>query len=298
MSINLVALEESLDRGTATRAVSTARSHRARNVAPVGHGSESISRSELKFSISEDKAARIREAAWLVMARDPHCSPEGSYEVHTVYLDSPDMAIYRKSLNREADRFKLRMRFYDDDPTSPVFLEIKRTANGRGIKKRFAVDRESANSLFASDNVSNVSNSAAFAEYWEIVSLFNARPIIHIGYVREAFVGKDNPGTRLTLDRMIHCQPAPTTLTTAMQNPIQIWQGKVILEIKFVGDIPRYLHDLIRSFGLEAAKASKYMESVSSRFANETELPFKSKSWQTEKTRKLLGHATASSLHK
>src|SRR5688572_28148992 len=75
-----------------------------------------ISRSELKFSISEDTAVKIRETALLSMKLDPHCSaPHGNYEVHTVYLDSTDMAIYRKSLNREVDRFKLRIRFYDDN---------------------------------------------------------------------------------------------------------------------------------------------------------------------------------------
>lgn len=90
---------------------------------PFGEQGVFISRSELKFSISEDTAVHIRESALLSMKLDPHCDAEhGTYDVHTVYLDSTDMAIYRKSLNRDLDRFKLRIRFYHDDPASSVFL--------------------------------------------------------------------------------------------------------------------------------------------------------------------------------
>jgi hypothetical protein len=49
-----------------------------------------------------------------------------------------------------------------------------------------------------------------------------------------------------------------------MRDPIDIWQEKVILEIKFSGLIPPYLRQLIQSFGLETARTSKYMASVSS----------------------------------
>lgn len=264
MSNKLEAIQE-CDPGSIAIAYSTPNSDTVR----VHQNDSLIARSELKFAITEEKAARICEAAAQLLARDPHTSRvDGTYEVHTLYLDSPEMAIYRKSLNRDVDRFKLRMRFYDDDPSSPVFLEIKQTREGRGIKKRAAIDRETAKALFTTGDLPNISFDAASGEFWETVRRFNARPIIHIGYLREAFLDKDSPATRLTLDRAIRCQPAPPRLTTSMRNPVHIWQGKVILEIKFAGEMPAYLHDLIHSFGLEPAKASKYMESVSSRFGN------------------------------
>lgn len=240
--------------------------------AGISRNGEAASRSELKFSISDDMARAIREAVSLLMDPDPHASPTtGLYEVHTIYLDSPDMAIYRKSLNREADRFKLRIRFYNDAPGSPVFFEIKQSSAGCGIKKRFPVNRDTANALFAANHPWNSTSSLGPDEFSQIVHRFNARPIIHIAYVREAFVSRKDPSTRLTLDRQIRCQPAPRSLTTTMHHPIQIWQGKVILELKFADKIPPYLNHLIRSFGLETAKASKYMEGIGSRFGKGTE---------------------------
>lgn len=291
MPIDHIVPEEILEAGFTIRAVSSEHPDWASSAAPVSDSSQSVSRSELKFSISEETAARIREAASRLMTRDPYCSTlDGIYEVHTVYLDSPDMAIYRKSLKRGTGRFKLRMRFYDDNPCSPVFLEIKESTNGQGTKKRCAVDRETANALFPAGSPCTFSNAAVFEQFWETVSRFNARPVIHIGYLREAFVGRDSVNTRLTLDRMIRCQPAPMSLTTAMNNPVHIWQGKVILEIKFVGEMPAYFRELIRGFGLESAKTSKYMESIRSSFGNEIELRVESPSCVRQKrTGKHLG---------
>lgn len=110
-------------------------------------------------------------------------------------------------------------------------------------------------------------------EFWELANLFNARPIIHIGYVREAFVGRDDPDTRLTLDRMIRCEAAPSELTTAMRDPIHIWPDKVILEIKYAGEMPCDIRDLIRQYRLETIKASKYLQSVGSSLTTDADLP-------------------------
>ena len=269
MSINLL---ERIEASGVARSEQRLTSERA----PFAERDAFISRSELKFSISEDTAVQIRKTALLSMKLDPHCSAaDGNYEVHTMYLDSTDMAIYRKSLKREVDRFKLRIRFYDDDPASPVFLEVKKSASGLGTKMRVAVERETANTLFASNDHLTVVK-ATNSEFWELANRFNARPIIHIGYVREAFVGRDDPNTRLTLDRMIQCEAAPSELTTAMRDPIHIWPDKVILEIKYAGGMPCYIRDLIRQFHLETIKASKYMQSVGSGLTTTQTFPHKS----------------------
>jgi hypothetical protein len=264
MSVDTVARPD-LDRDIAILLPKPQPTDAADNVSAGNHGG-AFARSELKFPISNDMAVRISKAASLLMNRDPYVDPvSNTYEVHTIYLDSPDMAIYRKSLNREADRFKLRIRFYDGDASAPVFLEIKQNWAGRGTKTRLKVDREAAGPLFASNNDWDFANvELPPGGFWEAVRRFKAKPLIHIAYEREAFVGKNDPGTRLTLDRQIRCQPAPSSLTTEMREPVHIWQGKVVLEIKFTGRIPPYLEELIHFHGLVTAKVSKYLESVSS----------------------------------
>ena len=51
------------------------------------------------------------------------------YAVHSVYWESFDWRIWWDNEQGAKNRFKLRMRWYDDDPFGPVFFEIKRPTN-------------------------------------------------------------------------------------------------------------------------------------------------------------------------
>ena len=54
-------------------------------------------------------------------------APQGnSYRICSLYIDSPQLFLYNQTVLGEKNRFKLRIRFYDDDPAHPAFLEIKR----------------------------------------------------------------------------------------------------------------------------------------------------------------------------
>ena len=85
------------------------------------------SRFEFKYLIDEPTAADIRRFVLHHIEPDKHTvGREGiGYPVHSLYLDSTDFFTCRATLHGEKNRFKLRVRFYDDNPDSPVFLEIK-----------------------------------------------------------------------------------------------------------------------------------------------------------------------------
>ena len=123
---------------------------------------------------------------------------------------------------------KLRMRFYDDAQDSPVFFEIKEARDGRTIKRRFAADRGSASMLFGSD-VAELEAQIPDPGFRSALLQYNARPVIHIAYDREAYVGRDGSNTRLTMDRNVRFEAPPGALSAAMQRPVHIWKGKVIL---------------------------------------------------------------------
>ena len=50
----------------------------------------------------------------------------GSDTITSLYLDSSALHLYRQTVQGIKNRFKLRIRFYDDNPGNPAFLEIKR----------------------------------------------------------------------------------------------------------------------------------------------------------------------------
>src|SRR6185503_8920411 len=75
--------------------------------------------------------------------------PDMAYPVHSLYLDSDDLKTYQASVNGTKNRFKLRLRYYDDKPDSPVFCEVKARVDNCILKQRCGVRREAVVSLLA-----------------------------------------------------------------------------------------------------------------------------------------------------
>ena len=75
---------------------------------------------------------------------DEHADPNqgNSYPVHSLYLDTSGLVLFRSTIDGLKNRFKLRIRFYDDNPRHPAFLEIKRRLTDVICKERAAVTRE------------------------------------------------------------------------------------------------------------------------------------------------------------
>jgi len=97
-------------------------------------------RFELKYLITEKVALRIRDfvSSYLEIDEYGASKPNLSYPVHSLYLDSNDLKTYHQTLNGTRNRFKLRLRFYDDRPETPIFFEIKRRVNNCIQKQRGA----------------------------------------------------------------------------------------------------------------------------------------------------------------
>src|ERR1051326_3233907 len=102
-------------------------------------------RFERKYFISEKQAGHIREflKRYLVPDEFSASRPDLFYPVHSLYLDSSELTTYWATVHCEKKRFKLRVRFYDSRPESPLFFEIKRRENECVLKQRGAVHRTS-----------------------------------------------------------------------------------------------------------------------------------------------------------
>ena len=85
-------------------------------------------RFEMKYLINADRALQIREfvRTYLELDENGVGRPNCSYAVHSLYLDSDNLATYWMTVNSDKNRFKLRLRFYDANPNTPVFFEVKR----------------------------------------------------------------------------------------------------------------------------------------------------------------------------
>src|SRR4026209_198005 len=108
-------------------------------------------RFELKYLINEEHALMAREFVRSYLDFDEYSvgKPNYSYPVHSLYLDSDDLKLYWTTINGDKNRLKLRLRFYNNNPDTPVFFEIKRRMNNCIMKKRGGVRRDAVDCLLS-----------------------------------------------------------------------------------------------------------------------------------------------------
>ena len=76
-----------------------------------------LQRWELKYIVPEETALGVREFVRPYLLLDEYGvgRPNLSYPIHNLYLDSDDLKIYWGTINGDKNRYKLRIRFYEDN---------------------------------------------------------------------------------------------------------------------------------------------------------------------------------------
>jgi hypothetical protein len=161
------------------------------------------------------------------------------------------------------------LRFYNNNPDTPIFFEIKRRMNNCIMKQRGGVRRDAVPALLAGHlpeashlvSKDNPKQIMALQKFCELMHQVQARPKSHIAYLREAYVPHDDNSARLTMDRLVRAEPELTArLETEMRHPIVVWGNDIVLELKFTNRFPDWFRELVRVFGLRQCGAAKYVD--------------------------------------
>ena len=231
-----------------------------------------LQRFELKYIISEEVALAVRDfvASYLELDEFGATLPKFSYPVHSLYLDNSQLSLYRSTINGDKNRFKLRLRFYENRPDAPVFFEIKRRMNNTISKQRGGVRRDAVDALLAGQLPSpnhliskEPKQAVALQNFCRLMTNLQATPKAHIAYLREAWISRMDNSVRVTMDRDVMCDPEPTArLETDLIQPMAVFGNKVVLELKFTNRFPDWFKELVRVFGLMQCGAAKYVDGV------------------------------------
>ena len=229
-------------------------------------------RFEMKYIVEERVALGIRDWVRSYLDIDEHGAtrPNLSYPVHSIYLDSPDLKLYQSTVNGDKNRYKLRLRFYENRPNAPVYLEIKSRMNNCISKQRSRVRAESVGSLLAGhlpDPGHLISQEpkqvAALHRFCQLVNELRAEPRTHVAYLREAWISREDNSVRVTMDRQVLTETDPVArLVPEMTNPVLVFGDQVVLELKFTGRFPDWFKELVRIFCLMQCGAAKYADGV------------------------------------
>lgn len=229
-------------------------------------------RFEQKYTLSEDQAQMAREyvSGHLELDENGIGKPHYSYPVHSLYLDSGLLDTFWATINGDKNRYKLRLRFYDNRPDTPVFFEIKRRMNNCILKQRGGVRKEAVPWLLNGHLPEpahllrpDPKQLVAIQRFLELVEKLHARPTAHVAYLREAYVDPVSDAVRVTFDRDVRAESRHAPIfDTRMENYSQPFGSTVILELKFTDRYPDWFRGLVERFDLMQCGAAKYCEGL------------------------------------
>ena len=224
------------------------------------------SRFEYKYLVSETAALRFARELRPFMRMDPWLQERNlsSYVVSSVYMDSPRLTCYEAVEQGAKNRFKLRMRWYGEKLSAPVFLEEKRRISDSISKARVTVDMKDAADLLAGNpfnagwmNRLAPGERALGEELLGKIRSLGAVPSCVVRYEREAWESPVFRGLRVTFDRSL--TGAPTGEHYREGSPTALPATKTILEVKFRDHMPEWLGSLMRRYHLTRVSVPKYV---------------------------------------
>ncbi|HYW79741.1 MAG TPA: polyphosphate polymerase domain-containing protein [Thermoguttaceae bacterium] len=235
------------------------------------------SRFELKYIVDERCAAGVRDFVRSYLEPDEFADPDNgnSYRISSLYLDNSELFLYRQTLVGEKNRFKLRIRFYDDNPNGPAFLEIKRRVTDVILKEREKVTREGVLHLLSGKSpdpswvmakTGDPSAGKALLNFRNLSDDLQAAGAIYVSYQREAYVSPNSNSIRVTFDRQLLGSPyeqgSMLSLPSEGARP-RIGNGdNVILELKFTDRFPMWMRELALAFNLNRTSVPKYVHCI------------------------------------
>ncbi|WP_394796435.1 polyphosphate polymerase domain-containing protein [Armatimonas sp.] len=199
---------------------------------------------ERKYLVPESAAAALLSAVGALLPPDPY---GGRYVVASLYLDTPDLASYRREIQG-----KWRLRRYST--TETVFAEFKaKPEPGKVHKRRSALSLEQLPESLP-------------AWFQKAIHKQSLSPTRLVTYTRDAFVGElGGEEVRLTLDHQVQA-----STQQSLQFPLfdgsrgvgfPLTEGR-ILEIKYEHALPEELEKLTRELGLLPESFSKYRTAI------------------------------------
>lgn len=187
------------------------------------------------------------------------------YTVRSIYFDNDELNCYYEKGDGVMLRRKFRVRSYDNYAKGKkTVLEIKRKIENRIKKYRAFLSYDDLEELFSSFDLNKYiiqkegfENASRF--FYHYVK-YNFKPTVLVVYEREAYHGKFDPDTRITLDKNIRSRLNPNLNELFTNYNLKyLFKSHFILEIKYYRDtMPEWAHSLVEEFRLRHEALSKY----------------------------------------
>ena len=211
-------------------------------------------RYEKKYLLTAAQYERIRARL------DAYIEPDEFFSstVCSLYYDTGDFELIRRSIDAPVYKEKLRVRAYNvPAPDGTVFVELKKKFKGVVYKRRVMMAADTAMRYLAGE-IPAPDDSQMLQEIDWFLRMNNVRPRVFIACDREAYRARDDGELRITFDRSIRWRDTELELTAGSAGEPLLPEGSVLMEIKAPEAVPLWLAHVLSEERLFPARFSKY----------------------------------------
>lgn len=226
-----------------------------------------MQRYEMKFILTKDQLVAFQDALKGHMEVDQY----GKTSIASIYYDTPDYLLIRKSLEKPVYKEKIRLRSYGlANNNKTVYLELKRKALGVVYKRRIALKEDIAEGFlnYQEVNLKDDQVTREIAYFRDCLKVLE--PKIMIIYDRTSYA-EVNGNIRLTIDENPRYRKDDLNLHTSMDGKLLLPPGSAILEIKVQQELPLWLVSILSKYKIYKTSFSKVGEAYKLMYRNGVE---------------------------
>ena len=216
---------------------------------------EAFARIEKKFFVTGEQHAALVEA---LRRQGFALQLFGSATVQSIYYDTPDCLLARRSIARPNYKEKLRLRTYGSvSADSTAFLEIKKKYQHVVYKRRTSLPLPQAVSALNRGCLPE-ENGQIGREISRFVQHYGVQPAALIAYERDAWLNSAADAVRITFDSRIRFRGSRLDLTLPGEGTLLVPPALRLMEVKVPGAWPLWLTHLLWQLDVQPTHFSKY----------------------------------------
>ena len=213
-------------------------------------------RVERKFLLTPTQYAGLMRVLPEYMQADQY----GESTILSLYLDTEDSLLIRRSLEKPVYKEKLRLRSYGvPRGTDNVFLEVKKKVRGVVYKRRICLPLDRAMACLKQGTVPAAGGQIG-REIAYMLRRYRLQPAVLLAYDRTAYTELEPSPNRLriTIDRDIRSRQTDLDLRLGSAGDPLLAPGMRLMEIKTAHAIPLWLCAALDQNEIRPTSFSKY----------------------------------------
>ena len=211
-------------------------------------------RHEIKYLLTIEQFNNIQKLMELYMNKEEYFNSS----IRNIYYDTPNYYLIRNSIEKPEYKEKIRIRAYKTvKEDENVFVEVKKKYKNVVFKRREIIPYQKVK-LFLDEHIMPNDTQITKEIDYTVKYYKDLKPAIFLAYNRLAYIGKEDENLRITFDRNIICRDYDIDLTKEIYGEYLLDENIVLMEVKTLMGLPRWLLDFLGENKIYKQSFSKY----------------------------------------